>query len=186
MQLALMGTLVIVGVGPARGQSAVDQLQPLIETSAHRLAVARQVALAKWDSHTPVEDAAREAEIIRSAGRDGESKRLDQAFVSTFFRAQIEANKLVQYSLLADWRRDGKAPSHAPIDLAATVRPRLDQLQKELIGELADTASVRASTTCPDDTAKAIGKYLVAHPHELGPLEAIALDRAMAASCPGG
>jgi chorismate mutase-like protein len=89
----------------AYAQSANDVLQSLVETSARRLAFAEQVALAKWDSGTPVEDAVREAQVIASATKAGESRGLDPAWVSNFFRAQIEANKLIQYSLSADWRR---------------------------------------------------------------------------------
>jgi chorismate mutase len=97
----------------AYAQSANDLLQSLVETSARRLAFAEQVALAKWDSGTPVEDAVREAQVIASATKAGESRGLDPAWVSNFFRAQIEANKLIQYSLSADWRRVGKAPDHS-------------------------------------------------------------------------
>ena len=84
-------------------QDATDKLQPVVETSARRLVLAKQVALAKWDSKASVEDTAREAQVIMGAAKDGEPKRLNQTFVSHFFAAQIEANKLVQYVLLADW-----------------------------------------------------------------------------------
>jgi chorismate mutase len=165
-------------------QDAVDKLQPLVETSARRLALAKQVALAKWDSGSSVEDAAREAQVITAAVKDGESRSLDSTFVSQFFTAQIEANKLVQYFLLANWHRRGVAPAHGPINLATTIRPKLDQLQKELVKELADTVAIRASAACHADTAKAVGKYLADHTPDAGPLQEIALDRAMAAACP--
>lgn len=42
-----------------RTQNAVDQLQPLVETSARRLVIAQQIALAKWDDGAAVEDAPR-------------------------------------------------------------------------------------------------------------------------------
>jgi len=35
-----------------------------VETLVRRLAIAKQVALAKWDSQASVEDAAREARVI--------------------------------------------------------------------------------------------------------------------------
>jgi chorismate mutase len=173
----------IIGTSAARGQSAIDRLQPLVETSARRLLIARQVALAKWDSGAAVEDLAREAQVITGAVRDGLSRGLDPTSVSNFFKAQIEANKVIQYSLLADWRRAGRAPAHAPIDLVATIRPQLDHVQAALIAELADTVAIRASTTCRADVAKAIGKYVLVHKHEVGSLQSSALDRALAASC---
>jgi chorismate mutase len=182
--LAILITLAIGGIGPAFAQDAMNKLQPLVETSARRLFLAKQVALAKWDSQAPVEDTAREAEVVTAAIKDGESRGLDRTSVSHFFSAQIEANKLVQYVLLADWRRAGTVPAHSPIDLAMTIRPELDRLQKELVRELADTVVVRASATCPSDTAKAVGKYLAGDKHDAGSLREVALDRAMAATCP--
>jgi chorismate mutase len=147
------------------------------------LAIAKQVALAKWDNHAPVEDADREAQVIMSAIRDGESKGMNRADVSKFFAAQIEANKVIQYSLLADWLRSGRAPAHTPINLTTTIRPELDLLQNNLVEELIETEAVRRSGTCSADIAKAVGKYFSAHKGEISPLEAIALDRAMAATC---
>ena len=181
--LAIMLASTITATGAGHSQNAVGQLQPLVETSARRLVIAKQVALAKWDSGAAVEDAPRETKVITDAVKDGEAMGLQAASIENFFRAQIEANKLVQYSLLADWRRSGKAPAHTPINLVATIRPQLDQVQTALIEELKDTAAARASTTCPADVAKAVGKYVSDHKHDVGPLEAMALDRAMAATC---
>jgi chorismate mutase len=112
-KLAFVAAWLISGVGTVYPQRVTDHLHRLVEMSARRLAIAEQIALAKWDSGTPVEDASREAQVIASAVKAGESRGLDQATVSSFFRAQIEASKLVQYSLLAEWRRLGKAPDHA-------------------------------------------------------------------------
>lgn len=90
--------------------------------------------------------------------------------MSNFFKAQIEANKLIQYSLLAKWRRAGKAPDHTPVDLATTIRPKLDQVDKALIAELEETTGIRASASCRIEIARAAGRYVSVH--SLGPLEA--------------
>ena len=182
-KLAVLAALNICAAGGAYPQNAIDKLQPLVETSAQRLVIAEQVALAKWESGRPVEDVPREAQVIVSAIKVGESRGLEQAAVSNFFRAQIEANKLVQYSLLAKWRRVGQAPDHTPVNLAETTRPQLDQLETALIVELAETAGIRASASCRTDVAKAVGKYVSAHKSKFSPVRAIALDRALAASC---
>lgn len=182
-KLAIVIAFTLIGSGAAHAQSAIDELRPLVETSARRLVIAEEVALAKWDSGARVEDAPREAQVIKDAVRDGESRGLDPTSVSDFFNAEIEANKFVQYSLLATWHRAGKAPTHAPIDLVSTIRPELDQVQTELIAELADTAVVRSGTSCPADVAKAVGKYVLTHKRDVRPLQAMALDRALAAAC---
>ena len=182
-KLAFLAAWTICAEGREYHQNGIDRLQPLVETSAERLVLAEQVALAKWDTGMPVEDAPREAQVIASAIEAGESRGLDQKAVSNFFRAQIEANKLVQYSLLAEWRRVGQVPDHTPVNLAETIRPELDQLETALIAELAETAGIRASASCRTDVAKAVGKYLSAHKSKFSPVRARALDRAMAASC---
>jgi chorismate mutase len=181
-KLQMVIALIIGGTSTARGQGAIDRLQPLVETSARRLLIAERVALAKWDSGAAVEDRPREAQVIKDAVKEGDPRGLDPTSVADFFKAQIEANKVVQYSLLADWRRSGTVPVHASINLA-TIRPELDQLQKALIAELADTVTIRANTTCRADVAKAVGKYVSVHKHDVGSLHSIALDRALAASC---
>jgi chorismate mutase len=154
-----------------------------VETSARRLAIAEQVAIAKWDSGAPVEDAGREAQVIVSVTKAAESRDLDAAWVSNFFRAQIEANKLVQYLLLAEWRRLGKAPHHRPVSLAKVIRPDLDRVEATLIEELAEAAEIPASASCRPDIANAVGEYVSAHKDSFTPLKAIALDRAMAGAC---
>jgi chorismate mutase len=182
-KLATLIAFTIIGTSAARGQGAIDRLQPLVETSARRLLIAEQVALAKWDSGATVDDPPREAQVIMAAVRDGNAQGLDPTSVSNFFKAQIEANKVIQYSLLADWRRSGRAPAHATIDLVGTIRPELDRVQTALIAELADTVAIRASTTCRANVARAIGKYVLMHKHDVRSLQSIALDRALAASC---
>lgn len=171
----------IVGAATMSGQSAIDRLQPLVETSARRLVLAKQVAFAKWDSRAPVEDPTREAQIIMSAAKEGQSKGLNRTFVSDFFAAQIEANKLVQYSLLAAWHRAGGAPKHQPISLTNDIRPQLDEIETALIAELVETEDIRTNASCQDATAKAVAKYLAHRP--LGSLLAVALDRALEANC---
>jgi chorismate mutase len=133
-RLAIVAIVMLGEIGAAYAQNAVEQLQQLVETTAHRLILGEQVALAKWDNDKAVEDAPREAQVILGAVKDGVAKGLDEASVSNFVNAQIEANKIVQYALLADWYRAGKAPEHAPIDLVKNIRPQLDEVQKSLIG----------------------------------------------------
>lgn len=170
-------------VGAIYAQNAVDRLQPLVETTAHRLTIGEKVALAKWDSGKAVEDVPREAQVIQGAVKDGVAKGLDEASVSKFFNAQIEANKFVQYALLADWLRAGKAPEHAPVDLMKNIRPQLDEVQRSLIAELLDTIEIRKNKTCRADIAKAVGKYLSMHAQDGGSITAAMLDRALVGAC---
>jgi len=86
---------------------------------------------------------------------------------------------------LADWRREGRAPDHTPVDLATTIRRELDEVDKALIAELAESKVIRARASCRTDLAKAVGKYALAHRKQFSSLKAIALDRALATACIG-
>jgi chorismate mutase len=176
--------IVLTGrIATAHAQIGANQFEPLVRTSARRLAIGRLVAFAKWDSGSRVTDTAREEQVISSAIKEAEPYHLDRVLVTDFFMAQIEANKLVQFSLLADWHRAGTAPAHESIDLFRVIRPQLDKLQTELLKELANTTDIRANSSCPEYLAKAIGKYLAEREHNPDSLEKIALDRALAAAC---
>ena len=83
-KLGLVAAFVIGGMGTAYAQNAVEQLQPLLETTAQRLMIGEHVALAKWDSGKPVEDAPREAQVILGAVKDGVAKGLMKRRYRTF------------------------------------------------------------------------------------------------------
>ena len=97
-KLGLVVALTIAAKATGYPQTAADHLQRLVEASAQRLVIAEQVALAKWDSGTPVEDTSREAQVIASAVKEGELKGLDQAAVSNFFRAN-RASQITRRSI---------------------------------------------------------------------------------------
>jgi chorismate mutase len=163
--------------------AATDPMRSLVQTSAQRLQIAHRVALNKWYSGAGVEDPSRETEVIQNAVTDGKSMGLESAQVEAFFKAQIEANKLIQYSLLANWRREGRAPGHAAADLVKEIRPQLDEIEKQLLQELKESAEARSSATCPVDVAKAVGEYLNSRSLKVDSREGVALDRAMASAC---
>ena len=63
-RLAFITAYTLCAKGRAYPQSLIDKLQPLVEMTAERLAIAKQVALAKCESGTPVEDVSREAQVL--------------------------------------------------------------------------------------------------------------------------
>ena len=111
---AMVFLLLIVSIGGAAAQTGVSQLDPLVTTSARRLAIAQQVALSKWDSGAAVEDAPREAQVILGSVKAGEARGIDSALAMDTARR----------------RREFIAGSGMPI-LAATVMSR-DSLENSL------------------------------------------------------
>ncbi|NWF10995.1 chorismate mutase [Pseudomonas salomonii] len=161
----------------ATANAAPPTLEPLLNSIAERLEIADQVALSKWDSHKPVEDKKREQEVIASVTAQAPSYKLDPAAAEQFFSAQIEANKLVQYTHLSDWQFQGKAPDDPRPDLVKQIRPQLDQLQKTLLQQLADFTPQRTDPQCPQWLATAIHEPLN------DPTRQLAMIRATAELC---
>lgn len=160
-----------------------NALATLIDASAQRLSLAKDVALAKWDNGAPVEDLARERHVIDTAIAAGRKSGLPAEFVSRFFSAQIEANKVIQYALLTDWQGEGKAPPHSPINLAQNVRPQIDRIQALLISALVNQNHSESRASCRAQLAKAI-QDRKATQHEISDsLFATALDRALGPLC---
>ncbi|WP_285424851.1 chorismate mutase [Pseudomonas sp. efr-133-TYG-103a] len=126
-----------------------EALKPLLAAINERIEIADQVALTKWDSAQPVQDAQREAKVIADARQQAGGYKLAADEAAQLLAAQIEANKLVQYGLLAAWHTAGKAPETPRPDLKNDIRPQLDTLQNRLLRSYATFSPFRTSEACP-------------------------------------
>lgn len=145
-----------------------------------RLNIADQVALSKWDSGKPIQDSAREAQVIGNARMLAKARQLDPDAVAELLAAQIEGNKLVQYGLLAQWQAAGKAPDVPRSDLSTQIRAQLDELQTRLLQHYAAFAPYRNDPGCSrwvDQARSALAK---------DPLHKLALIRVTGELCSGG
>jgi chorismate mutase len=141
--------------GAADAPVPAESLRPLLATLNERLNIGDLVALTKWDSGKPIQDSPREAQVIANARTLATEHQLDPEDVAQLIAAQMEANKLVQYGLLAQWQAAGAAPDTPRPDLAKQIRPRLDELQTRLLRQYADFAPYRRDPNCPAFLAKA-------------------------------
>jgi chorismate mutase len=158
-----------------------DSLEDLVDAAAYRLSLADQVALTKWDSKKAVEDPPRERIVIDNAMKQAASRGLSTVRIADVFADQIEANKLLQYQLLAQWERTGSAPTDHRPNLERDIRPKLDVLQSRLIDGLVRTSDLPTRSDCGQVVAVTVGAY--ASSKQLDTLHAIALDRATARIC---
>jgi cyclohexadienyl dehydratase len=109
----------------------------LIDAVVARLALMDEVAAWKWRSGRPIEDLAREREVIESAMRDAGRVGLDPGSTSNFFRQQIEAAKDVQRLWQTRW---AEGSEHAPDelrDLETDLRPAIGGLGRDIARLLA-------------------------------------------------
>ncbi|MGA5483214.1 MULTISPECIES: chorismate mutase [Pseudomonas] len=148
----LLGSLLALSAAYAQAAApaaAPASLKPLLATLNERLSIGDLVALTKWDSGKPIQDSPREAQVIANARTLATEHKLDPDDVAQLIAAQMEANKLVQYGLLAQWQAAGAAPDTPRPDLGKQIRPRLDELQKRLLQQYAAFAPYRQDPNCP-------------------------------------
>jgi len=151
---------------------APEALQSLLVTLNERLNIADLVALTKWDSGKPIQDSPREAQVIANARAMATERQLDPQDVAQLIAAQMEANKLVQYGLLAKWQAAGAAPDTPRPDLSKQIRPRLDELQTRLLQQYADFTPYRHDSDCTAWLVKARNGLAKDALHELALIRA--------------
>ena len=149
----------------------IESMRALIDA---RLLLANDVAQFKWNHHIPIEDTAREAQVIAALGHQAGDLGVPQAWAEGFFKAQIEASKIVQEELFHGWdvSRHGQFPD-AP-DLAAVTRPKLDKITGLLLRALAENWPVLSDPKRRDDVQRAL------HPMQADELSPNAVAEAIA------
>ncbi|MFI2202750.1 chorismate mutase [Streptomyces sp. NPDC020192] len=171
--LALPGT---AAAAPAH----ISPLRPVASLAADRLATADLVAAAKWGTDSPIDDPAREQQVLDSVAAQAQRIGADPDEARRVFRDQIEANKAVQRALFARWTaHPEQAPTTKP-DLNV-VRQTINHINTDLVQALADTTPERTEPTCPPELAVAV----VEVHHEKHPdlLHTAALVRSLVSVC---
>lgn len=121
---------------PQAAPAAID-LEPLRKTMNERLALMEDVARFKWNAKAAIEDLPRERQIIDGLKSEAQAMGIPAPWAERFFRAQIEAAKVIQREAFAQWEKAGAGRfQHVP-DLATEIRPKLDALTPRLLRELA-------------------------------------------------
>jgi chorismate mutase len=119
--------------------AGVDRLLVLIK---ERLDVAPEVARTKWNARAPIEDLPREKQIIDGVAGRAPEYGLDPKVAEAFFKGQIEASKVVQNALYAEWTIRRQFPFPKVADLGKDIRPVLDRLTPAMLRALADALVV--------------------------------------------
>ena len=123
----------------AADTATIDRLLGLIR---ERLDVAPEVARTKWNTKAPIEDLAREKQIIDEVAKGATEYGLDPKVAGTFFTGQIEASKIVQKALHAEWTARRQPPFAKVADLGKDIRPVLDRLTPAMMQALAEALPV--------------------------------------------
>ncbi len=127
--------LLLLATGSAHAAQATNE--PLLRLLNERLVLMQQVAAYKWQHDLPIEDRAREDQVVANSVDKALRVGMVPQSAAEFFRAQIAAAKAVQAYWFARWR-DTAGPAQAP-DLISVIRPRLLVLGEQII----DAAALR-------------------------------------------
>jgi chorismate mutase len=107
---------------PLATKEAPDRIfDALLGLIRERLDVMHDVARWKWAKKVPVEDPEREAALLKDVAEKGVALGLDPEITRAFFRAQIEAAKIIQRNDLGRWELDGLASVGEAPDLAGVL-----------------------------------------------------------------
>jgi chorismate mutase-like protein len=112
----------------------VSRLTSLIE---ERLTVMIDVARAKWNTGSAIEDPLREQQLLADVAAQAQKEGIPTGWAQHFFRLQIEAAKEVQYCLFAQWAARKQSTFQQVPDLKSDLRPKLDRLTADLLAVLA-------------------------------------------------
>jgi len=100
-------------------------LMNLIAQASERVMLADTVARYKWAKKESITDPVREKALLASVARQAPNYGVEPQLAQTFFRDQIEANKVVQQGLIDGWHVAPPPPGPVP-DLASSTRPQYD------------------------------------------------------------
>ncbi|MGI5256456.1 chorismate mutase [Streptomyces angustmyceticus] len=167
---------------PATAHSPNGPLRPLAALSAERLATGDLVAAAKWGTDSPIDDPAREREVLNTVADQARQLGADPGVTVRVFRDQIEANKDVQRGLHRRWDANpGQAPTERP-DLQE-VRKEINRVNGALVRALAGSARARSAPSCAARLAAAAVR--VRQERHLDGLHTAALARSLRSVCAG-
>ncbi len=143
---AVVAAVAAVGIGtPAQAEQrvALGPLGPLADLAVQRILLADKVAAAKFGTTQPIDDPVREKQVLDDVAARSVGLGLPPDVGVRFFRAQIEANKVVQRGLFERWTaHPDQQPAERP-DLAKEVRPQLDRITGQILEQLVNTRQVR-------------------------------------------
>jgi chorismate mutase len=147
--LALLFPLLATGCISSPSNTAPPvEVHALLDTINQRLNIANDVALSKFYSGKPVQDTARELQVIANAESQAAIYHLEKNDVRAFMTAQIEANKVVQYGRIAQWHEAGQAPDQPAANQMAGIRTQLDTLQPVMMKNFAAFVPHRDDSAC--------------------------------------
>ncbi len=135
--VSILSFVSITSVSSAHAQCSTTQpvgiFAPLTSLIEERLSLMTDVARAKWNTGSAIEDPDREQQLLAGVASQAQAAGIPPGWAQHFFRLQIEGAKEVQYCLFARWAAQQQGSFQGVPDLKTEIRPKLDHLTSELL-----------------------------------------------------
>ncbi|MCT0224242.1 gamma subclass chorismate mutase AroQ [Synechococcus sp. CS-1328] len=140
----LLVTVITCGCSSSVSANSTDTttVYRLLLLIRDRLEVAPEVARTKWNTKAPIEDLPREKLIIYKVIKGATNDGLEPKLAEIFLTGQIEASKIVQKELHAEWAAKRQPPFPSVADLGRDIRPVLDRLTPAMMRQLAQALPI--------------------------------------------
>ena len=181
--LATLFVLVLGGCALQPPATDVEKIDRVLNLIQQRLGYMDDVARNKWNSGAAIEDLPREREIIDGIGRQAAGYGLDGEIAKDFFRAQIEASKIIQNARFREWRAADQPKFEKVRDLGREIRPALDALTPEMMKALAAALPALRTPAGAELFTSRANSFVVGHSdlaardEAIAPLKRISSDR---------
>jgi serine protease Do len=119
-----------------RHKDSSEASERILNLMQERLLLMNAVAGWKWNHRQETLDSDRESASLAKLQRRAKELKVDPQLVERFFKAQIEAARLLQEERIAGWQKDNELAAVTG-SLNNELRPQIDFLNDELLGTLA-------------------------------------------------
>jgi chorismate mutase len=135
-------------------------LYALVDAAAQRLQTGDAVAASKWTTGGPIEDHAREQQVIGAVTTAARDRGVDTGYVGRVFRDQIDATVAVEYGRFSEWKLD---PASAPVTAPnlSDSRTAIDVFNRTMVAEIAAQWDSLHSPGCLGDLEAARNAVVV-------------------------
>ena len=131
------------------GSSPVADLRELVDLAVQRIQLSDQVAAAKFGTPQPINDPAREQQLLDTVAKTAPDLGVDPGEAGRFVRDQIEASKIVQRGLSAAWMTHPQQRPRTRPNLTTQLRPQLNRITTNLLAALQASRAARHARSCP-------------------------------------
>lgn len=122
----------LIFCGSANAAPASPESISLLSRALHeRMLLMKDVAAFKKTHNKPIEDLAREQDVLTEAKEKSAQAGLDPQSVTVFFQGLMDASKAIQYRYLADWL--GAPHSVPPVKDLADMRKQINLLDGQIL-----------------------------------------------------